>query len=65
MKRRRFCNMSKVQEIEQLIEQLPPENFAELAQWIQQRTSATRDHGAFLNGYALADEGLYDDAVAR
>jgi hypothetical protein len=57
--------MSKVQEIEQLIEQLPAENFAELAEWMQQRTSAIRDHRAFLNSYALADEGLYDDAVAR
>jgi hypothetical protein len=57
--------MSKVQEIEQLIEQLPAENFAELAQWIQQRAAATRNHGAFLNSYASEDEGLYDDAVAR
>jgi hypothetical protein len=57
--------MSKVQEIEQLIEQLPAENFAELARWMQQRASATRDHGAFLNSYAPEDEGLYDDAVSR
>ena len=57
--------MSKVQEIEQLIEQLPAENFAELAQWFQQRAAATPDHRAFLNSYAPADEGLYDDAVAR
>ncbi len=57
--------MSKVKEIEQLIEQLPPENFAELAEWILHRTSATRNHRAFLNSYAPEDEGLYDDAVAR
>ena len=57
--------MSKVQEIEQLIEQLPPENFAELAEWMQQRALATRDHSAFLNSYAPGDEGLYDDAIAR
>ena len=57
--------MSKVEEIEQLIEQLPPENFAELAKWVQQRASATRGHGAFLNSFAPEDEGLYDDAIAR
>jgi hypothetical protein len=57
--------MSKVEEIEQLIEQLPPENFAELAAWVQQRATTIRDHSAFLNSYAPEDEGLYDDAVAR
>ena len=57
--------MSKVQEIEQLIEQLPAENFAKLAEWMQRRTSATRDHRAFLNSYVPEDEGLYDDVVAR
>ena len=57
--------MSKVEEIEQLIEQLPAENIAELAAWMQQRTTAIRDHIAFLNSYAPEDEGLYDDAVAR
>ncbi len=65
MKRLKFCNMSKVQEIEQLIEQLPAENFAELAEWMQRRATAIRDHGAFLNSYVPEDEGLYDDAVAR
>ncbi len=57
--------MSKVQEIEQMIEQLPAENFAELAEWVQRRAAAARDHRAFLNSYAPADEGLYDDVVAR
>jgi hypothetical protein len=65
MKRRKFCNVSKIQEIEQLIEQLPAENFAELAEWMQRRATAIRDHGAFLKSYAPTDEGLYDDAVAR
>jgi len=57
--------MSKIQEIEQLIEQLPAENFAELAEWMQRRATAIRDHGALLNSYAPEDEGLYDDALAR
>lgn len=57
--------MSKVEEIEQLIEQLPPENFAELVEWILHRASAARDHRAFLSSYAPEDEGLYDDAIAR
>jgi hypothetical protein len=57
--------MSRVEEIEQLIEQLPSENIAELAAWMQQRAIAIRDHIAFLNSYAPEDEGLYDDAVAR
>jgi len=57
--------MSKLEEIEQLIEQLPAENFAELAAWMQQRAAAIRNHSAFLNSYAPQDEGLYDDAVAR
>ena len=65
MKRRKFCNVSKIQEIEQLIEQLPAENFAELAEWMQRRATAIRDHGAFLNSYDSKDEGLYDDAIAR
>jgi len=57
--------VSKIQEIEQMIEQLPAENFAELAEWMQRRASATREHRAFLNSYVPEDEGLYDDAVAR
>ncbi|HEY5044029.1 MAG TPA: hypothetical protein VIK53_18815 [Verrucomicrobiae bacterium] len=57
--------MSKVQEIEHAVEQLPPEDFAELASWIDQRRGAQplRDHSAFLNSYAPEDEGLYDVAA--
>ena len=58
--------MSKVQEIERAVEQFPPEDFSELVEWIDQRRGkVVRNHGAFLNGYAPEDEGLYDDAVAR
>lgn len=57
--------MSKVEEIEHLIEQLPPENFAKLAEWVQKRASVARNHSAFLSSYAPEDEGIYDDAVAR
>jgi hypothetical protein len=59
--------MSKVEEIEHAVEQLPAEDFAQLADWIDQRRRAqqVRDHGAFLNGYASEDEGLYDDLAAR
>jgi hypothetical protein len=58
--------MSKVQEIERAVEQLPPEDFSELVRWIdQRREKAVRFHSAFLNGYVVEDEGLYDDAVSR
>jgi hypothetical protein len=58
--------MSKVQEIERAVEQLPPEDFSELVDWLDQRRGKLiRDHSAFLNSYAPEDEGLYDDAVAR
>ena len=59
--------MSKVQEIEQAVEQLPPEDFIALAKWIDRKRQlqSLRDHSAFLNSYTPADEGLYDDAVAR
>jgi hypothetical protein len=59
--------MSNVEEIERLIEQLPADNFKQLADWMEQklqRPSVIRDHGAFLNSYAPEDEGLYDDAAA-
>ena len=57
--------MSTVQEIERAVEQLPPEVFSELAEWIAQRHGMpVRDHTAFLNSYAPGDEGLYDDAVS-
>ena len=59
--------MSKVEEIERAVEQLPPEEFVQLAAWIDERRQAQplRDHGAFLNSYAPEDEGLYDDVAAR
>ena len=59
--------MSRVQEIEQAVEQLPPEDFSELAAWLDRKREMqnTRAHSAFLNSYAPGDEGLYDDAIAR
>jgi predicted nucleotidyltransferase len=59
--------MSKVQEIEQAVEQLPPEDFLKLAAWIDRKRQIqnVRDHKAFLDSYAPEDEGLYDDAVSR
>jgi hypothetical protein len=71
--------MSKIEEIEQVVEQLALTDFAKLTVWIDQRRqrleippSATdksqtvlRDHSAFLNSYVPQDEGLYDDAAAR
>ena len=70
--------MRKIEEIEQAVEQLPLNDFAKLAAWVEQRRlqlellpSATdrsqavvRDHSAFLNSYSPEDEGLYDDAAA-
>ena len=74
-----FSRVSKIEEIEQAVEQLPPRDFAKLAAWVDQRRQqlkiikpatgksqeAVRDHSAFLNSYAPQDEGLYDDAAAR
>jgi hypothetical protein len=59
--------MSKVQEIERAVEQLPPEDFSELAAWIdrKRRIQSPRSHDAFLKSYVSEDEGLYDDAVSR
>jgi hypothetical protein len=71
--------MSKIEEIEQAVEQLPLKDFAKLAVWVDRRRqqleimepaddknqAAVRDHSAFLNSYAPQDEGLYDDAAAR
>jgi hypothetical protein len=58
--------MSTVQEIEHAVEKLPPEDFSELAAWMDRKRQAhsTREHSAFLNSYAPGDEGLYDDAIA-
>ena len=71
--------MSKIEEIEQAVEQLPLTDFVKLAGWVDQRRQqleifpssadkghgATRDHSASLNSYAPQDEGLYHDAAAR
>jgi len=71
--------MSKIEEIEQAVEQLPLTDFVKLAVWVDQRRqqlaispaasdnsqAAVRDHSAFLNSYAPQDEGLYDDASTR
>ena len=71
--------MSKIEEIEQAVEQLPLTEFVKLAGWVDRRCqqlevfpSATdeiapvaRDHSAFLNSYSPQDEGLYDDAAPR
>ena len=71
--------MSKIEEIEQAVEQLPLQEFTKLADWVvlrRQRLEAAdtespkdllkvRDHSAFLTSYAPQDEGLYDDAAAR
>ena len=68
--------MSKVEELEQVIEKLPPEDFEQLSAWMARRRAvlgkngaegpmAFRDHGAFLNSYSVEDEGLYDDAQGR
>jgi hypothetical protein len=59
--------MSKLQEIEHAVEQLPPEDFSKLVAWIERKRQLqnVRDHGAFLNSYAPEDEGLYDDTVSR
>ena len=68
--------MSKVEEIERVIERLPAEDFEKLAAWMAQRGGVSgqqtkpaplvfRDHSAFLNSYTPEDEGLYDDAESR
>ena len=59
--------MSKVEEIEQAVEQLPPKDFSRLVAWTDRKrqNQTSRDHSAFLNSYAAEDEGLYDDAIAR
>ena len=64
--------MSKIEEIEQAVEQLPLTDFVKLAAWVDQRRqelelspAAARDHSAFLNSYSPQDEGLYDDAATR
>jgi hypothetical protein len=67
--------MSKVEELEHAIEQLPVEDFEQLSAWIDSRRAALgdragktvpfRDHRAFLNSYSPEDEGLYDNGQGR
>jgi hypothetical protein len=71
--------MSKIEEIERAVEQLPLTDFVKLADWVDQRREElqvlpcaankdqriVRDHSAFLNSYIPEDEGLYDDGPAR
>ena len=68
--------MSRVEEIERVIEQLPNEDFEKLshrraqrrlerAQKGDQAPLVLRDHSAFLNSYTPEDEDLYDDATPR
>jgi hypothetical protein len=68
--------MSKIEDIERAVEQLPLTDFVRLAVWVDQRRqqlaispaaadksqAVVRDHSAFLNSDAPQDEGLYDDA---
>ncbi len=60
--------MSKVEEIERVIAQLPAEDFDKLADWMnrrrEQQPPVRRNHSAFLNSYVPEDEGLYDNAAA-
>ena len=68
--------MIKVEEIELIIEQLPPEDFEKLSAWVEQRrrdkkwvnypepaksAAIFRDHSAFLSGYSPKDERIYDN----
>jgi hypothetical protein len=68
--------MSRVEEFERAIEELPNEDFERLSNWMAQRSAkggpaggraplAIRDHSAFSNSYSPEDEGLYDDAPGR
>jgi hypothetical protein len=72
-------DMSKIEEIERAVEQLPLTDFVKLAVWVDRRRqqlaispaddnpsqTIVRDHSAFLSSYAPQDEGLYDDAATR
>lgn len=69
--------MHTVEDIERVIEKLPPQDFARLSRWMAQRqphltqepaaraSGPFRDHRAFLNSYSPEDEGLYDNAASR
>ena len=71
--------MSKIEEIERAVAQLPLKVFVKLSAWVDRRRQqleippaatdigqpSVRDHSAFLNSYVPQDEGLYDDATPR
>ena len=68
--------MSKIEELERVIERLPAEDFEKPSAWMARRGGLSgppakpaplvfRDHSAFLNSYTPEDEGLYDDAQSR
>ena len=68
--------MSKIEELERVIERLPAEDFEKLSAWMAQHRGVSgpqarpeplvfRDHSAFLNSYTPEDEGLYHDAQSR
>jgi hypothetical protein len=68
--------VSKIEELERVIERLPAEDFEKLSAWMARRRGVSaqqakpeplvfRDHSAFLNSYTPEDEGLYDDAQSR
>jgi hypothetical protein len=68
--------VSKVEELERVIERLPAEDFEKLSAWMARRRGLAaqpvkpaplvfRDHSAFLNSYTPEDEGLYDNAQSR
>lgn len=77
----RFRAMSTVEQIEQAITELPAEDLAKLAAWMERQrqvratahpeaedttaVASLRDHSAFLNSYGSEDEGLYDCATGR
>ena len=69
--------MNLLEEIERVIETLPPGEVRKLSAWMAQRQATFgpqqpvppapcfRDHSAFLNSYAPEDEGLYEDGASR
>ncbi len=71
--------MSKIEEIEHDVEQLPLNDFVKLTVWVDQRRQqleifpssadkrpgAAPDHSAFLNSYAPQDGALHENASAR
>jgi len=68
--------VSKIEELERVIERLPAEDFEKLSAWMARRGEVSgqpakpaplvfRDHSAFLNSYTPEDEGLYDNVQSR